>query len=91
MAALDKADEVRIYRANLKRDIKAGRTSIYDILLDPPDLIETMKLIDLMLAVPKYGRVRVDSIMKICTISSSKKIGMMSLRQRMIIVSMLRR
>lgn len=89
MAALDRADEVRIYRAGLKRDIKAGKTSIYEILIDPPEMIETMKLFDLMMAVPKYGRARVTRVLKVNTISSAKQIGMMSLRQRAVIVSML--
>src|SRR4051794_14068297 len=75
MAALDKADEVRIYRANLKRDIKAGISSIYDCLLNPPEMIKTMKLLDLMMALPNYGRVKSDRILKVCHISPTKKIG----------------
>ena len=29
-------------RAQLKRDLKAGRTSIHDLLLEPPDFISTI-------------------------------------------------
>jgi hypothetical protein len=91
MAALGNANEVRTYRANLKRDIKAGRASIHNLLLEPPELIETMKLFDLMLAMPKYGRIKINKILQQCRISPAKVIGELSPRQRIEIVSRLRR
>jgi hypothetical protein len=36
MAALNLANEIRTLRAQLKRDLKAGRTSIDALLLDCP-------------------------------------------------------
>lgn len=90
LTALNKADEIRIYRARLKRDLKANRVSIIDVLMDPPDKIETMKLFDLMLAVPKYGRVKVNKILRDCRISPAKPIGELSDRQRLETVSHLR-
>lgn len=93
MAALDKADAVRIYRANLKRELKAGRKSILDIL-DTEDIhphLATMKLFDLMLAVPSYGRVKVTKILQICRVSPSKTVGGLSIRQRFEVVAHLRR
>lgn len=91
MDALDKANEIRIARARLKKDLKAGRKSIQHLLLDPPTYILTMKLFDLVLACPKYGRVKVNKILTQCRISPSKTIGGMSQRQRSEIVSMLGR
>ena len=41
--ALKRANEVRTARAQLKRDLKAGRRSIHDLLLDPPEYVETMR------------------------------------------------
>lgn len=90
MAALIKADEVRSYRAALKRDIKAGIASIYDYLLDPPEIIWTMRVLDLMMATPKYGQIKVDQILRSCRISPQKQIGDMTIRQRTEIVFMLR-
>lgn len=89
--ALLRANEVRVYRANLKRDLKAGRRSIHDLLLDPPEMLETAKVFDILLAVPKYGRVKVNKMLVSCRISPSKTIGGMSERQRTELVSMLRR
>lgn len=91
MASLERANEIRTERAVLKRDLKAGRRSIHDLLLDPPEYIETMKVFDLLLAVPKYGRVKSNKVLHLCRVSPSKTIGGMSARQRTEIVSMLRR
>lgn len=91
MASLERANEIRTERAVLKRDLKAGRRSVHDVLLDPPEWVETMKVFDLLLAVPKYGRVKVNKILQLCRVSPSKTIGGMSARQRTEIVSMLRR
>lgn len=89
--ALIRANYIRTQRADLKRDIKAGRQQIHEILLDPPEWTETMKVYDLLHAVPKYGRVKVNKILQQTRISPSKTLGGMSSRQRMEIVSMLRR
>lgn len=90
MEALEYANDIRSKRAQLKRDLKAERVSVLTLLLDPPEYIQTMKLFELMLSVPKYGRVKVNTILKTCNISASKTVGGLSVRQRTEIVSMLR-
>ena len=87
--ALARANEIRTLRAELKRDLKAGKKSIHRILLDPPDFVETAKVFDMLLAVPKYGRVKVNKILVHCRISPSKTIGGLSERQRSELVGML--
>jgi len=89
MDALERANEIRGRRARLKKDMKAGRVQIHGLLLNPPEYILTMKLFDLMLACPKYGRVKVNKIVNQCRISPSKTIGGLSQRQRNEIVSYL--
>ncbi len=91
MDALQRANEIRTRRAQLKRDLKAGRNSIQNLLLDPPDWVETAKVFDMLLAVPKYGRVKVNKILSTCRISPSKTIGGLSERQRSELVGMLRK
>jgi len=91
MEALQRANEIRTRRAQLKRDLRAGRTSIQQLLLEPPDWVETAKVFDMLLAVPKYGRVKVNKILQQCRISPSKTIGGLSERQRAELVGMLRR
>lgn len=82
MDALEEANRIRSLRAQLKRDVKAGRASAVALLLDPPEWIETMKAFDLMLAMPKVGRVKVNKILMVSRISPSKTIGGLSVRQR---------
>ena len=91
MDALQRANEVRTRRARLKKDLKAQRASIEALLLDPPDYVMTAKVSDMLLAVPKYGRVKVNKVLLQCRISPSKTIGGLSQRQRTELVSMLRR
>lgn len=91
MEALRRANEIRTERATLKRELKAGRAQIHPLLLDPPEYLQTAKVFDLLLAVPKYGRVKVNRILTQCRISPSKTIGGLSQRQRTELVSYLRR
>jgi len=91
MDALQRANEIRSRRAQLKRDLKAGRAKIHDVLLNPPWWVETAKVFDMLLAVPKYGRVKANKILTGCRISPSKTIGGLSQRQREELIATLRR
>lgn len=90
MEALDKANEIRGYRAQLKRDLKSGRANVLDVLLEPPEMLDTMKIFDLLISTPKRGRIKVNQLLGQCRISPSKRIGGLSQRQRSELVSMLR-
>ena len=82
MDALSRANEIRWERAQVKRDLKAGRHSIHQLLLDPPECVKAAKAFDVLLAVPNYGRVKVTKVLAHCRISPSKTIGGLSERQR---------
>jgi hypothetical protein len=88
-AALAHANEVRCQRARLKRDLKAGRQCVLDLVCDPPEWAANMKLIDLLIAVPKFGSVKVHNVLRRCQISPSKTLGGMSQRQRDELVGLL--
>jgi hypothetical protein len=91
MDALARANQIRVKRAQLKRDLKSGRRTIQSLLLDPPEYVETAKVFDMLLAVPKYGRVKVNKILANCRIAPSKTVGGLSERQRRELVSLLHR
>ena len=91
MRALQRANEIRSARAQLKRDLKGGKAKIEKLLLDPPEYVLSAKAFDMILAVPKYGRVKANKILTQCRISPSKTIGGLSERQRAELVHMLRR
>src|SRR5260370_23369688 len=89
MDALQRANEIRMRRAQLKRDLKSGRRSIHELLSEPPEYLETAKVFDMLLAVPKYGRVKANKILVNCRIAPSKTIGGLSERQRSELISLL--
>lgn len=91
LRALEMANEIRTRRAQLKRDLKAGRQRIDLLLLAPPEWLDSAKVFDIILAVPKYGRVKVNRILNQCRISPSKTISGLSERQRAELVALLRR
>lgn len=89
-AALEIANDIRIRRARLKREIRVGKVSPVDVLETPPAFVSTMKVFDLLLAVPKLGTVKVQQMMRALSISASKTVAGMSDRQRDAIVRELR-
>lgn len=91
MDALSNANRVRSRRAQIKRDLKAGRVKTLDLLLEPPEVIETMKVFDLLLATPKMGRVKTNKLLNTCRMSPSKTVGGMSQRQRTELVALMSR
>ena len=91
MEALRRANEIRVRRAQLKKDLKAGTVRVEDVLLDPPDWVETAKVFDILMAVPKLGRVKAARFLNQCRVSQSKTVGGLSERQRAELVSLLRR
>jgi hypothetical protein len=91
MDALSEANRVRTKRAQLKKDLRGGRSNINALLLSPPDYIMSAKVSDMLLAVPKYGHVKVNKILGQCRISPSKTIGGLSQRQRAELVSHFRK
>jgi hypothetical protein len=82
MEALQRANDVRVQRAQLKRDLKAGDAQIEEILLKPPEFVSTAKVFDMLMAVPKFGRVKAARLLNQCRISQSKTVGGLSERQR---------
>lgn len=80
--ALRRANDIRIRRAVLKRDISAGRVDAADILVSPPWWCDTMKVWTLLLAIPGCGRVKTDKILRTVRVSPSKTLGGMTARQR---------
>jgi len=90
MEALERANYIRTTRARLKKDLRAGRVSIFPLLDEPPEYLGTAKVSEILLAIPKYGRVKVNKALKECRISPSKTFGGLSPRQREELVAFLR-
>jgi hypothetical protein len=91
MEALKRANDIRVRRARLKRDLKDGSVRIEEILANPPQYVETAKVFDILMAVPKFGRVKAARFLNQCRISQSKTVGGLSERQRTELVGLFNR
>ncbi len=92
LEALAIANQIRTRRKLLKRDLKAGRQSLTCLLADPPpDWLESMKVIDLLLALPKVGRVKAAKTLNAGKISPAKTVGGLTDRQRDALIEVLGR
>jgi hypothetical protein len=91
MEALRRANDIRVKRAQLKKDLKLGRVSIEAILGQPPEWVSTAKVFDMLMAVPKFGRVKAARFLNTCRISQSKTVGGLSDRQRAELIGLFNR
>jgi len=91
MEALKRANDIRVRRAQLKRDLKDGRAHVEVILVNPPEYVETAKVFDILMAVPKFGRVKAARFLNQCRISQSKTVGGLSERQRTELIGLFNR
>src|SRR3989454_7307368 len=91
MEALKRANDIRVRRAKLKKDLKDGRVRIQTILSNPPEYVSTAKVFDILMAVPKFGRVKAARFLNQCRISQSKTVGGLSERQRAELVGLFAR
>lgn len=82
LEALERGNAIRSHRAELKRDVKTRRKSVHDVLAAPEPEEVTMKVLDLLLAVPKVGRVKAGKWLNRTRISPSKTVGGLTERQR---------
>lgn len=91
MQALKAANQIRARRSELKRELKAGRRSVEPLLSEPPAWLESMKLFELLLSVPKIGRVKASKVLARSGVSPSKTVRGLSPRQRQELLAWLRR
>ena len=91
MDALKRANDVRVARAKLKKDLKEGKVRIEQILGNPPEYVSTAKVMDILMAVPKFGRVKAARFLNTCRISQSKTVSGLSDRQRAELIGLFNR
>ena len=91
MEALKRANDIRVKRAQLKKHLKDGSVQIDEILNDPPEYVSTAKVFDILMAVPRFGRVKASRLLNQCRISQAKTVGGLSERQRTELVGLFHR
>jgi hypothetical protein len=89
MEALARANEVRLARAALKRDISAGRRHITEVITESPWEAESMSLSELLCSQRRWGRARSRKLLSSTALSEGKRVGSLTERQRRVLVAAL--
>ncbi len=87
MAALNEGNRIRTWRAQLKREVARNKKTITQTL-DHPDL-QTMKVIELLIQLPKVGRVKAGEALRRSRVSPSKTVAGLTPAQRDLLLSWL--
>jgi hypothetical protein len=82
LRALERANEVRLARADLKRNVGAGRLSAAEVVLACPWQAQRMTVSELLMAQRRWGRTRTRRLLMSLGVSENKLIGSLTERQR---------
>jgi hypothetical protein len=82
MQALERANAVRLARADLKRRVAEGQTNVGDVILSSPWEAESMTVADLLTSQRRWGHTRCRKFLQCIPMSENKTIGSMTVRQR---------
>jgi hypothetical protein len=91
MRALQRANEVRLARAELKRRIAAGEVSASEVILTCPWEADSMSVADLLMCQRRWGHNRCRNFLAGVPMSETKTVGSMTERQRHALSEMLGR
>lgn len=80
--ALDKANLVRMARADVKQRIARGEVNLVDLIWDKPEELRNMALFEIMMAQRKWGRLRVVKFLNNNGLSERLGLQTMTDRQR---------
>jgi hypothetical protein len=81
--ALAKAAEARKKRAELKERLKAGQTSLRDVLnMRDDNIVAKMKVSAVLEALPGVGKVRARKLMERLDISASRRVRGLGAKQK---------
>ena len=82
LRALERANTVRLARAELKRRVAAGDTLAAKVVVEAPWEAQSMTIADLITSQSRWGRARCRRLLQSIPISEQKTIGSMTERQR---------
>jgi hypothetical protein len=89
MRALERANKVRLARAELKRQVAGGEVSVAEVILDCPWEADSMAVADLLMSQRRWGQTRCRKFLAQIPMSEQKTVGSMTERQRRSLAAML--
>jgi hypothetical protein len=87
LRALEHANQIRLARAELKRQIIEGEMSAAEVILDCPDAARRWTVSDLLMAQRRWGVTRCRKFLERNEISEIKPIGSLTDRQRRLLAA----
>jgi len=82
LQALERANRVRLARAELKRGIASGQVQVADVILATPWEASSMPIAELLISQRRWGNERSRRFLASIPIPENKRIGTMTERQR---------
>jgi hypothetical protein len=89
MRALERANKVRLARADLKRRVASGEVSVAEVILECPWEADSMAVADLLMSQRRWGQTRCRKFLAQIPMSEQKTVGSMTERQRRTLAAML--
>jgi hypothetical protein len=89
MRALERANEVRLARAELKRRVAAGAVNVAEIVLECPWEAQSMAVSDLLTSQRRWGHTRCRKLLAQVPLTERKTLGSMTDRQRHTLAALL--
>jgi hypothetical protein len=89
MRALERANQVRLARAELKRRVALGDLCVAAVILDCPWEADSMAVADLLMSQRRWGQTRCRKFLAQIAMSEKKTVGSMTDRQRRTLAAML--
>ena len=89
MHALERANKVRLARAELKRRVEFGKIDVAEVIFYCPSEAKRMAVADLLVSQRRWGQTRCRKLLAQVPISETKTLGSMTDRQRHALAAML--
>lgn len=89
MRALERANKVRLARAELKRGVAIGEIDVAEVILDCRWEAQSMAVGDLLMSQRRWGQTRCRKFLAQIPMSEKKTIGSLTDRQRRTLAAML--
>jgi hypothetical protein len=89
MHALERANRVRLARAELKRKIASGRLDAAEVVLTCPWEAESMTVSELLMSQKRWGRTRCRKFLASIALPEMKKVCTLTERQRLTLAALL--
>ena len=89
LRALAQANRVRLARAELKRQVAEGETSVSDVVLSCPWEAQSMTISELLMSQHRWGHTRCRRLLASVPMSETKTVGSMTDRQRRALAALL--